>query len=100
MEILSRLPDDLVPIVLRQWAATVLQCHLSRWHRFRHVRRRLWSRLRASMPRSVHSLLLRHAAIRREWYYEPASWLSHDESDLKTILIEVEQGYWGSPAAP
>lgn len=95
MHLIHRLPTDLHPLILRHWAASVLQCHLVRWHRYRHVRRRSWAQLRGRLPRSVHALLVRHAGIRREWYCEPGSWLAHTDDDLHTVVAEVEAGWWG-----
>ena len=99
MRVLSRLPDDLWPLVLQHWAATVLQVHLTRWHRYRHVRRRLWGRVRALLPRHVHAVLVRHAGVRHEWFREPSSWILQSDEDLRMILAEVNAGVWGKPVA-
>lgn len=98
--ILARLPCDLQPLVLQHWAAGVIQVHMMRWHRYRHVRRRLWTRLRARMPRAVHATLLRCANVRHEWYREPASWLTQPDEVLVTILEEVKEGLWGRAISP
>lgn len=95
MGVLARLPCDLQALVLRHWAASVVQAHMLRWHRLRHVRRRAWGRLRARLPRSVHATLVRCANVRHEWYREPGSWLSQEDEVLVAILHEVRSGLWG-----
>lgn len=97
---IEALPDDLRPLVLQHWAAGVIQVHLVRWHRYRHVRRRSWARLRARMPRGVHATLVRYANIRREWYLEPGSWLMQPDEVLADIVAEVSSGVWGSGLSP
>ena len=92
---LDRLSEDIRNLVMHHLAASVLQCHLTRWHRLRHVVRRAWPLIRARMPRGVHALLVRHAAIRREWYTEPESWLYIREEDLRQLVVEAGNGAWG-----
>lgn len=94
-----RLPADLAELVVAHWAAGVLQAHLMRWHRYRHVRRRAWGRLRAQLPRPVHATLVRYARVRHEWHREPESWLDQPEEVLRTILDEAADGLWGCPLA-
>ena len=91
---LARLPDDLQPLVWEHWAASVIQARALRWFRLGHVRHALWPRLRARLPRGVHAALVRHAAIRREWRLEPASWLAQSDADLRAIVAEAEAGAW------
>ena len=97
--IFDSLPGDLRELVVQHWAASVLQCQFARWHRYRHVRRLAWNRLRARLPRTIHALLLQYASVRREWYYEPESWLSHTECDLRIVVAEAQSGWWGVPLA-
>ena len=97
--VLHRLPADLQELVRQHWAASTIQAHLARWHRYRHVRRRSWPRLRARLPRTVHATLVRYAGIRQEWYREPGSWVCQTDDELHqtlhTIVEEARAGFWG-----
>lgn len=95
MGVFFHLPRDVQESVLQHWAAGVLQVHFMRWHRLKHVRHPLWRRLRARLPRAVHATLVHHAAVRREWSREPASWLMQSDDDLMKILSEINEGFWG-----
>lgn len=91
------MPDDVVELIVRHWAAMVLQRRWLRHSHYGHARRHeTWSRVRQeALPLADWRILVRYPLVRREWRREPASWLNADALVRHAIRCEAQAGMWG-----
>ena len=92
----SALPPELHELIKKHVAATFIQTAWTRYSLYGHAKKHGWDDVRAHLIHlRLWPLLWKYSMVRREWRQEARSWL-HTLGNRDCIIIEAEEGLWGS----
>lgn len=96
------LPDELVALIVSHFAARRIQDQF-RQHQYRHARHADFKPLRLRLVPTLSARELDELSastqVRREWRFEPNSWVmeyDRDASLFYMLLKEVRDGLWST----